>query len=236
MSVFSKVISNGQDTLFIRGMTQNDPGGDKLMNLIDGLLTLTVIHFIATVSPGPEFMLISKEALTRGRKAGFICVAGTLSGLSIHILYSAFGLAAVISNSPKALLLIQLVGGGYLIYLGVTAMMAKPSQTSSDTLTKRGDVSGLQIFRAGFICDLLNPKAPIYYVSLFTFILSPTMPAADIFIYGAWIMVIHLAWFSLVVLLLSTPAINRKFRSMSHWVDRILGGAMVTIGIKVITA
>ena len=159
-----------------------------------------------------------------------------MSGLSIHILYSAFGLAAVISSSPKALLGIQLIGGGYLIYLGITALVAKPSNTSTDFTGEHREVSSIQSFRSGFICDLLNPKAPIYYVSLFTFILSPEMPAFHILIYGTWIMVIHFVWFSVVVLLLSNPVVNKKFRSIGHWIDRILGGAMVAIGIKVITA
>ena len=84
-------------------------------SLLNSILTLVVIHFIATVSPGPEFMLISKEALTKGRKAGFISLAGTLSGLGIHILYSALGLAAVLASSPQALLAIQILGGnGYI--------------------------------------------------------------------------------------------------------------------------
>jgi len=205
------------------------------MNLLDGLLTLTAIHFIATISPGPEFILISKEALSKGRREGFISLAGTMLGLSIHIFYSAFGLAAVISNSPDALMAIQMIGGGYLIYLGINGIRSRSSHTPSDSITESRSVTDSQIFRTGFICDLLNPKAPIYYVSLFTFILSPSMPASDIVIYGGWIMTIHLAWFSVVVLLLSTPAINNKFRKFSHWVDRILGGAMITIGIKVIT-
>jgi len=206
------------------------------MDLMESLLTLTAIHFIATASPGPEFMLISKEALAHGRRAGFTCLAGTMAGLSIHILYSAFGLAAVISSSPKALLAIQLIGGGYLIYLGITALMTKPPDTCASILSEHRAGSGGQFFRRGFICDLLNPKAPVYYVALFTFVLSPNMPAFHIFIYGAWIMIIHFVWFSAVVLLLSNPVVNKKFRSMGHWMDRILGGAMVAIGVKVLSA
>jgi len=204
------------------------------MDLLDGLITLTAIHFIATVSPGPEFMLISKEALTNGRRAGFITLAGTLAGLSIHILYSAFGLAALIAQSPTALLTIQWLGGSYLIYLGINGLRSKPSKGAVDTNGISSTGSNAQRFKAGFICDLLNPKVPIYYVALFTFLLSPDMPAAELAIYGVWIMVIHSSWFTVVVLLLSAPAINKKFREVSHWIDRVLGGAMMAIGIKVI--
>lgn len=203
------------------------------MSFLEGLLTLTLIHFIATVSPGPEFMLISKEALSRGRKAGFISLAGTLCGLSIHILYSAFGLAAVISQSPYALLVIQVFGGCYLIYLGVNGIRSKPLQPESSPQIS-STANNFHLFRTGFFCDLFNPKAPVYFISLFTFVLSPELPANQIVLYGALIMSIHLVWFSLVVLLLSSETVSNRFRGISHWVDRVLGGAMIAIGMKVI--
>ena len=206
------------------------------MNVFDGLLTLTAIHFIATASPGSEFMLISKEALTNGRRAGFITLAGTLTGLSIHILYSAFGLAALVAQSQTTLLAIQLLGGSYLIYLGINGLRSKPNQVSTDTTNAKQTGSDIQRFKAGFICDLLNPKAPIYYVALFTFVLSPDMPATELAIYGMCIMAIHLLWFILIVMLLSTPRINRKFRAVGHWIDRVLGGAMVVMGVKVVVS
>ena len=204
-------------------------------SLLNSILTLVVIHFIATVSPGPEFMLISKEALTKGRKAGFISLAGTLSGLGIHILYSALGLAAVLASSPQALLAIQILGGSYLIYLGIKGLRAQPAVAEQNIEPEnQSSDSYWQIFRAGFICDVLNPKAPVYYVTLFTLVLSPDMPVQHLMIYAACIMAIHFSWFALVVLLLSTPVINQRFKQISHWIDRVLGGAMVLIGVKVL--
>lgn len=64
----------------------------------------------------------------------------------------------------------------------------------------------------GFLCNALNPKAPIYFVSLFTVVLSPDMPLYQIAIYGLWMMLIQLFWFSLVALLLSRPSVYRLFR------------------------
>ena len=70
--------------------------------------------------------------------------------------------------------------------------------------------------------------------SLFTVVLSPDMPLYQIAIYGVWIMVIQFAWFSLLVGILSRPSINIHFKKYSHWIDRVLGGAMIALGIKVI--
>ncbi|MBB1485157.1 LysE family translocator [Oceanospirillum sediminis] len=211
---------------------------DLLINspLLGSVLTLIIIHFIATVSPGPDFMLISKEALTKGRKAGFVSMAGTLSGLSIHILYSALGLAAVLASSAQALLAIQLMGGGYLIYLGVKGLRAQPAQVSDEHDRVPFTDSYWQIFRAGFICDLLNPKAPVYFVTLFTLVLSPDMPVEHLMIYAGCILAIHSGWFTLVIVLLSTPVINKRFKQMSHRIDRVLGGAMLLIGMKLLAS
>ena len=203
------------------------------MSLTDSLMMLAAIHFVATVSPGPEFVLISKETLSRGRRAGFICQAGTLAGLLIHISYSALGLAAVIAKTPQLLILIQLLGGAYLIWLGIGGLRAKPLG-DTEICHRIEEKSALQTFRQGFLCDLLNPKATVYCISLFTFVLSPDVSAFHISVYSACFMLIHTGWFTLVVLGLSNPQINSRFRRAGHWLDRILGGAMVAIGVKMV--
>ena len=81
------------------------------MDLLQGLLLITSIHILAAASPGPDFVLVSQQALSNGKKSGFMCSVGIALGLSIHIIYSAFGLAAIIANSSSALWAIKLLGG-----------------------------------------------------------------------------------------------------------------------------
>ena len=203
------------------------------MDLVQGLLLITSIHLLAAASPGPDFVLVSQQTLTQGKKAGLLCSLGIALGLSIHIFYSAFGLAAMIANSASLLWMIKILGGGYLLYLGVKGLMAKPADLSAPDAPIPPARSGLKTIGMGFLCNALNPKAPIYFVSLFTVVLSPDMPLSQIAIYGAWMMILQMAWFSVVVGLLSRPAINLKFKKMGHWVDRVLGGAMIALGIKI---
>lgn len=204
------------------------------MDLYQGLLIITSIHILAAASPGPDFVLVSQQTLTHGKKAGFMCSIGIALGLSIHIIYSALGLAAIIANSSNALWAIKIIGGGYLIYLGIKGIRSLPN-TAKDKQTKTVNyISAPKSIATGFLCNALNPKAPIYFVALFTVVLSPDMPLYQIAIYGVWMMLIQLTWFSLVVVLLSRPKINAKFKKMGHWLDRILGGAMIALGIKVI--
>lgn len=204
------------------------------MDLLQGLLLITCIHILAAASPGPDFILVSQQTLTNGKKAGLMCSIGIALGLSIHIVYSAFGLAAVIVNSANALWVIKILGGGYLLYLGVKGLSSKPNSHQEDHNVKVIKYSAKKSIGMGFLCNALNPKAPIYFLSLFTVVLSPDMPVYQIAIYGIWMMVIQLAWFSTVVGVLSRPTVNQHFKKFGHWIDRILGGAMIALGIKVI--
>jgi threonine efflux protein len=204
------------------------------MDLIQGLLLITSIHILAAASPGPDFVLVSQQTLSNGKKAGLMCSIGIALGLSIHILYSAFGLAVIIANSSSALWLIKVLGGSYLIYLGIKGLRAKPSNDTEGYREKAKQHSSRKSIGIGFLCNALNPKAPIYFVSLFTVVLSPDMPIYQIGIYGIWMMLIQLAWFSAVATLLSKPSVNKRFKRLGHWIDRILGGAMIALGLKVI--
>ncbi|MGL1956340.1 MAG: LysE family transporter [Colwellia sp.] len=206
------------------------------MDLIQGLILISFVHLLAAASPGPDFILVSQQTLSNGKKAGIMCSIGIALGLSIHISYSAFGLATFIANSVSALWAIKILGGGYLIYLGIKGIRAKPTNKNKTGLTIPMKCSAKKSIAIGFLCNALNPKAPIYFVSLFTVVLSPDMPLYQIAIYGAWIMVIQFTWFSLLVVILSRPSINRRFKQYGHWIDRILGGAMIALGLKVLVS
>lgn len=86
----------------------------------------------------------------------------------------------------------------------------------------------------GFFCNVLNPKAPLYFVSLFTVLLSPDLPLAQLLLYGLWMMALQLAWFSAVALLLSQPRLQAAFMRGRHWVDRACGLALGLLGLRVL--
>ena len=102
------------------------------MDLLPGLLLITSIHLLAAASPGPDFILVSQQTLSNGKTAGLMCSIGIALGLSIHIIYSALGLAAVIANSESALWAIKILGGCYLLYLGFSGLRAKPDTSISN--------------------------------------------------------------------------------------------------------
>ena len=99
------------------------------MDLYQGLLLITTIHLLAAAAPGPDFVLVSQQTLSNGQRTGLLCSLGIALGLSVHILYSSFGLAAIIANSSSALWGIKILGGGYLITLGIRGLKARARRT-----------------------------------------------------------------------------------------------------------
>jgi len=204
------------------------------MDLAQGLIIVTTVHLLAAAAPGPDFILVSQQTLSNGKRAGLLCSLGIALGLSVHILYSSLGLAALIANPSSALWSIKLLGGCYLIYLGISGLRARAGNHQTEQLTTATESSALKTIGLGFLCNALNPKAPIYFVSLFTIVLSQDTPAQHLLIYGLWMMVLQLAWFSFLTLLLSRPLVTSKFQRMGHWIDRVAGGAMLILGLKVL--
>ncbi|MDD2341631.1 MAG: LysE family transporter [Tolumonas sp.] len=205
------------------------------MEFWHGFITLTVIHLLAAASPGPDFALVSRQTLLQGRRAGLWVSLGIALGLGIHIAYSAAGLATLIAHSTMWMNAIKLIGGSYLLYLGYQGIRAKAqSGIIANEPAVIMDVAAHHLVGKGFLCNALNPKAPIYFLSLFTIVLSPNLPASTLVIYGVWIMLLQLFWFSLITLFFSQPTIRRRFLAISHWIDRVFGIAMVGLGLKVL--
>jgi RhtB (resistance to homoserine/threonine) family protein len=205
------------------------------MDLYQGLLLITSIHLLAAAAPGPDFVLVTQQTLSNGKRAGLLCSLGIAAGLSIHIFYSSLGLAVLIANSSSALWSIKILGGVYLIYLGVSGLRVKARKAKAVTVQTASKRSPLKTVGLGFLCNALNPKAPIYFVSLFTIVLSQDTSAQHLLVYGLWMMALQLAWFSLLTVLLSRPTVTIRFQRMGHWIDRIAGGTMLLLGIKVLT-
>ncbi len=207
------------------------------MDFWQGFIIVTVVHLLAAASPGPDFALVTRQSLLHGRKAGVWASLGISLGLSIHIIYSTAGLAAVVAHSVNWMILIKVAGGSYLIYLGIKGLRARKHEEDivavADTLSI---VSPLRHVTTGFFCNALNPKAPIYFLSLFTVVLSPDMPLPTLAIYGGWIMLLQMLWFSTLAFFLSNASIRKRLLKYGHWIDRAFGTAMVALGIKVLVS
>jgi len=204
------------------------------MDFWHGFAALTVVHLLAAASPGPDFAFVTRQSLVHGRRAGLLASAGIALGLSIHIVYSAAGLAAVIAHSAQWMTAIKVVGGCYLLYLGVQGLRSGATTAAPESQPPPAAASPLRQIAGGFLCNAFNPKAPIYFLALFTIVLSPNLPLPTLIAYGVWIMLLQWLWFSLVALVFAHRHVRDRLLALRHWIDRAFGVAMVALGIRVL--
>lgn len=206
------------------------------MDFWQGFWLITGVHILACMSPGPDFVLVSQQSLSRGRAAGLLTALGIALGFGVHIVYSVLGLVTVVAQSATLLAMIKIVGGLYLIYIGYKGLTAKAAGEVAEIRAEKMTAEpALNIIWRGVLCNVLNPKAVVYMLSLFTVVLSPTTPLSQMAAYGAWMTLMLFVWFGLVAFMLSVPAVNRRFRHFGHWIDRVCGGALALLGIKVMS-
>lgn len=204
------------------------------MDFWHGFAVITLVHLLAAASPGPDFAYVTRQSLVHGRRAGLLASAGIALGLSIHIVYSAAGLAAAVAHSADWMTAIKLAGGCYLLYLGIRGLRAGAHTTAGAAPMRDVPASPLRQIGGGFLCNALNPKAPIYFLALFTVVLKPGLPLPTLLAYGAWIMLLQWAWFSLVATLFAHHAVRDRLFAARHWIDRAFGAAMVALGVRVL--
>jgi len=131
------------------------------------ITSVLAIHVLAWFTPGPNLALIIRNSLVYSRKAGFWTSMGFAVSNVIHITYSVFGIGFLISNSLLAQIIIKYLGAAYLIYLGIRTITVKPKTKQIKEQEKHKEITSFIAFRTGLITNLLSPKAPPFFISIF---------------------------------------------------------------------
>lgn len=203
------------------------------MDYIALLGTVTVIHLLAVMSPGPDFIVACRNSLTYSRSIGIWTAVGFGLGIMVHILYCLAGIGLVISQSILLFTVIKFLGAGYLVYIGIKSIFAKSTSIEVSKEKRKADYTKFQAVKTGFLTNVLNPKATLFFLSLFTMVLSPDTPIIVVGI-ASFIMIFNtFFWFSLVALFLTQPKIRSVFEKFQNVFNKIFGGLLVALGIKI---
>lgn len=196
-------------------------------------LTIAIVHFFAVASPGPDFAIVVKQSLVHGKKTALWTSLGVGIGILVHVTYSLFGIGLIISQSIIAFTILKILGAGYLIYIGLKSVQEKPPKDIDLVdYDQKGSPSALASFKIGFLTNALNPKATLFFLSLFSVIISPKTPMEVQFIYGIWMCIATALWFSLLSLFFSSQKVRNYFKRFGHWISRVMGGALIALGVK----
>jgi RhtB (resistance to homoserine/threonine) family protein len=203
------------------------------MEYLPLILSVALINLAAAVSPGPDFVMCVKNSVTYNRKIGIYTGIGIGLGLAVHITYCMAGIGLIISKSIMLFNIIKLLGALYLIYMGVKAILAKGSKISIEENNKKADISNITAIKSGFLCNVLNPKATMFFLALFTMVIGPNIPVYILIILSIIMIATAIVWFTLVATLFSHSWIRNKFLRFEKAINSVFGGLLILLGLKI---
>ena len=187
----------------------------------------SIAHFIALTSPGPDTAIIIRQVTLHGRKSGFIAALGIGFGISVHCFLAIRGISLFILSNDLYKLLISIFGGSYIIYLSI--MMLKTSENISSSTSE--DYKPLNSFATGFITNIFNIKAFIFFVSLFT-ILIESIDGIYFYLYPIYFSITSCLWFVFVSYMLSLK--NNSFNiHENNIIKYIMSLLLCIIGLSI---
>jgi threonine/homoserine/homoserine lactone efflux protein len=196
--------------------------------------TVTLAHLLAVASPGPDFAIVVRQSLAFGRGAGVWTAAGIGSGTFFHVGYGLFGLAWLTSRYPQALNVIAATGVLFLTWMGVQALRSQPLPEFGEELPAPQPGDRARYFGIGLLTNLLNAKAVVYFVALFTAVVTGSTSALMKAVLGLWIPALTFGWFSFVALTLGNAAVRRRLRGAAHWIDRGMGAVLLALAAGIL--
>lgn len=204
----------------------------ELTAYLPELISVSIIAIFMAISPGADFVMVTRNSIFYSRLAGLYSSLGVSLAIWIHVAYSIAGLAVIISSSIVLFSIIKYLGAAYLIYIGwKTCRSESDISVNHEPDNKR--LSNFSAFRIGFITNALNPKATIFFLSIFAQVVNPQTPLWLQVVYGAIISLTHLLWFSSVSIFLSQPVLLKKFNAYKNHIEKVVGGILIGFGLKV---
>lgn len=192
---------------------------------------------IGAISPGPDFAMVLRQSIGHGRTPAIYTSSGIAAAILVHGTYTLLGLGLIISQSIVLFTLLKYAGAAYLIWLGVKAIMAPPPVAPKDIDTLRQENMGVgKAFGIGFLTNLLNPKAALFFLALFSTLVSASTPILDRGIYFVTMAMLLFVWFTLVSLFFTTPKVRNGFYRMGVWFNRATGFALIMLALKLAVA
>ena len=206
-------------------------------------ITIAGVHLIAVASPGPDFAIVLKQVINQGRRAAIFSSVGIGLGIMLHVMYSILGLSLLIKNTPMLYNIMLYAAAGYLFYIGVLALRSQPSESAviapndnglASRSGSKGEQSIWQAFRLGFVTNGLNPKATLFFLSLFSVVVAPTTNDAVRWGYGVYLAVATGLWFVTLSILLSNSHIDQYLQRYRHVIDRLMGVVLIVLAISLV--
>lgn len=198
-------------------------------------LTVAILHIVALITPGPDFFFVSQTAVSRSRKEAMMGVLGITGGVMVWSGVALLGLNLILEKMAWLHTIIMVGGGLYLCWMGYQMLRSafkkeKPTEQAPEVELARSGRS----FLKGLMTNLSNPKAIIYFGSVFSLFVSNDVGSAER--WGLFVMIAleTFAWFTVVASLFALPQMRRGYQRLAKWIDGVAGALFAGFGIHLI--
>ncbi|MDA0702457.1 MAG: LysE family translocator [Proteobacteria bacterium] len=202
--------------------------------MIDQIVVISGITFLVMIVPGPDMVIVMRSTLIGGRAAGLKSSLGVLTGNLVHIAYCAAGIGWLISESILAFSILKYAGAAYLIYLGLAGIFSKTQSLRVDEAARAP--SGRTWFLQGFLNNILNVKGSLFYLGVFTMVITPQTSTGTTLLLIAIMMTISAAFWLVFVCTLDNIAVRRFLVRGQRAVNCVFGGVLIFLGVRVALA
>ncbi|AEV82124.1 lysine transporter LysE [Actinoplanes sp. SE50] len=193
---------------------------------------------LAAISPGPDFAVVVRRSVVAGRRHGVVAGLGVATGVFVWSVAAAMGVAAVLEASAVAFTVVKLAGAAYLLWLGVTALLAARRGGAAPEITtdRDTDVRLWVSYRNGVLCNVFNPKCGVFFMAVLPQFVPIDGRPADVLLLSSVAVIVTISWFTVVATLvaalrrvLARPRVRRA-------VDAATGAVLVALGLRLATA
>jgi RhtB (resistance to homoserine/threonine) family protein len=199
--------------------------------MTEKLLLVVGVTTLCMLSPGPDMILVMRNTLTESRRCGGLTALGVLTGNMIHIGYCTLGIALLLSQSPIAFNVLRVASAIYLVYLGVQSLRSA-NTTKAESKASPGTPPA-NAYWQGFVNNVLNPKGSLFYLGVFTQLITPDMSLAQTTLLVAVMVSVSTVFWIVFVQTLHLPMIRSGLDKSKIAIDRVFGGVLILFGARV---
>lgn len=194
-------------------------------------LLVASTHFAALLSPGPDFFLLIRAALLRGRLQADGCAAGIALANLLSMLLVMLALSLLPARGGWLWPALQIAGGGYFVWIGGQALRSRRQLELAAAAAQEARGTWASGLREGLLASCLNPKLPIFYAGLFGVLREAAMPAWGLVLSMLWMTLVVLVWDLALVRLLGQARWRSWLQRRVAWLDRLCGGLLLVLGL-----
>ena len=204
---------------------------DNFFDYYNQFATIAFIHLLAVISPGPDFTIVTKQSFLYGRKMAIFTSIGIGFGILVHIFYCIVGIGILLSSNHILYNFFKYIGAFYLFYVGISTFYANQIQLENIENSNYGIKKS---FFLGFFTNVFNPKATMFFLSLFAVSINNSTPLFVQVFYGLWMSIVTISWFVLVSIFFTSSFTDIFVKKYSKIINKAMGLILIFISMKLV--